>query len=454
MSKTRRLGLGGVAGLVICAGAAAQTDGATPLERQTDEAFRQVLQQPQDLSLWSKYAQFLVQAGNYEGGIAALERLLLNPDASPELRVDIASLYFRLGSYAMSEAMLGQALADSRLQGEKLGFAQALLAEVKKRNQRSQWSGALVLGLRHQTNSMYRTDSVQVLSGGVLGPVPANQAPRSDNDINVGLRFQHAYDLERQNSATIVTGFGAYLADYRSSSGSQLTATPTTPYDLLVLDLNTGVRFKPAPDTLSGLTIRPHVIFSNVTAQGHQYLRNQGLGLDLTWRQSEKTQYTFTLDGQDRTFANRIDVPAANQLNGRLYSLRGRVSHEVRPGQVLIAEGGFSSNRAGQGIYDFDSREFRVTYSMSYASPVSKGQYWTTSVWLGGLNRTYGAADPSVSPTQTHKDREWRLGVGHSMPLAPSWSLLLSLEHTRNQANLPNFRYKNTTLSGAVVRSF
>ncbi|MBX3657850.1 MAG: DUF560 domain-containing protein [Ramlibacter sp.] len=454
IGKKHRRSLVCAAGLVVCASAMAQSGAATPLERQTEEAFRQVLQQPQDLALWSQYAQLLVQAGNYEGGIAALERLLLNPDAPPDLRVDIASLYFRLGSYAMSEAMLRHALADSRLQGEKLAFAQALQVELAKRNQRSRLSGALVAGLRHQSNPMYRTDAAQVLAAGVLVPAPANQAPQSDNDLSLGLRLQHAYDLERQNSATIVSGFGAYLADYRSSSGRQLTASPTTPYDLLVLDLNTGVRFKPAPEQLPGVTLRPHVLFLNVTAQGHQYLRNQGLGLDLTWQQSEKTQYAFTLEAVDRSFERRIDVPAASQLDGHLYTLRGRVNHELNAGHVLSVDAAASRNRAGQGLYDFNSQEFRVTYSVSYASPVSKGTYWTTNVWMGGLRRTYGAADPAVSATEAHKDREWRIGVGHTMPLAPAWSLVLSVEHARNRANQPNFNYRNTTLSGSVVRSF
>ncbi|MEO7391577.1 MAG: hypothetical protein ABIU58_05350, partial [Ramlibacter sp.] len=71
-STVRRMrGLGhcaaGIIGLALCAGAAAQSDATAVLDRQTDDAFRQVLQQPQDLGLWSKYAQLLVQAGNYEG---------------------------------------------------------------------------------------------------------------------------------------------------------------------------------------------------------------------------------------------------------------------------------------------------------------------------------------------------------------------------------------------------
>jgi tetratricopeptide (TPR) repeat protein len=451
--KTSRVLLGVLMGL-SCAAAGAQTDASAQLERQSDEAFRQVLQQPQDLGLWSSYGRLLVQAGNYEGGIAALERLLLNPDAPPELRVEIAALYFRLGSYAMAESLLRIALADPRLQADQRAFADALLADVLKRNQRSQFSGVATIGLRHQSNPTYGTDSPLVLSGGVLAPLPSGQSRASDNDVNLGLRVQHAYDLDQQNSAAIASTFAAYVVDYRSSTGSQLQAAPTKPYDLLLLDFTTGLRFKPAPGKLPGLTLRPHLILTDLVAQRHQYLRNQGVGLDVSWQIDERTSLEVTLDAQDRTFANRIDITNADLLGGRLYGVRARVSRELGGGQYLSGEYAFRRNRTQRDFYDYDSHEARVTYSVAYASPMKTAGYWTTAVWLGALRRSYGAPDPTVTATQTREDREWRFGVSQTMPFSPVWSLVLSADQSRNNANLPNFRYKNTSLSGAVVRSF
>ncbi len=448
-----RLGLGGLVGLV-CAGVSAQTGTVEPLDRQSDEAFRQVLQQPQNLGLWSAYAQLLVQAGNYEGGIAALDRLLLNPDANPYLRVEIALLYFRLGSYAPAEAMLRTALQDPRLQGDQRAFASTLMTEVAKRNQRSQLSGSVVLGLRSQTNPTFRTNSAQVLSAGVLGALAADQKPDADTDVSLGLRVQHLYDLDLQNSATISTSLGAYLVNYRSSAGSQLQVSPTKPYDLQVVDVSTGLQFKPFPSSFSELTMRPHILLSNVVAQGHQYLGNHGVGIDFTWRPDERTLVDVTLDRQRRNFASRIDVVNADLLDGHLYGVRSRISREMGSGQVLTGEYATKRNRAKREFYNYDSHEFRVTYSMSYKSPMADAGYWTTAVWLGALNRSYDAPDASVSATETRRDREARIGISHHVPLTASWSLLLTAEHSRNQANLPNFRYKNTSLSGAVVRGF
>ena len=449
-----RPGMAGVLGLVITASASAQTDSTTALDRQVDEAFRLVQQQPQDLAQWSRYAQLLIRSGNYEGGVAALERLLLEPNPSPELRVEIALLYFRLASYDMAESMVRQALADDRLQGDKRAVAEALLVNTTQRNKRSQIGGSASFGYRHQSNPTYRSDRDQVLSGGVLGPLAADQRPASDNDFNVGLRLQHQYDLERQNSAAIVSTLGAYVVDYRHTSGRDIQATPTKPYDLQVLDFSTGLQFKPSPAKLPGLTLRPHVLLSDVVAQGHQFLRNAGLGVDMLWRLNERTLIELGANGQHRDFASRADVTDAALLDGRLWSLRARVARETAPGQELAGEYILRHNSTARDYYDYTSHEVRVTYSIIYASPFKDSSYWTTALWVGALRRNYGGPDPAVIATDTRHDREWRLGVNQIVRITPVWNVVLTAEHARNQATLPNFRYKNTSVSASVLRTF
>lgn len=425
------------------------------LERQTEEAYRQVLQQPQDLALWSRYARLQVQGGNYEGGIGALERLLLQPNYPPELPLEIGVLYFRLGSYAMAESMARRALDDPRLPPEQRAFAQSLVQDAARRTQRTQLSGNVTFGLRSQTNPTYRTSASQVLSGGVLGPLAADQRPKSDWDANLGLRLQHLYDLELQNSAAVSTGFGAYLVDYHSSSGSTLRAGSTKPYDLVLLDLNTGIDFKPLPSDLPGLTLRPHVAFTNVMAQQHGYMDTKAVGLDLAYRPDERTLFDMTVDVQHRSFEQRVDLTNAAEVGGRLASVRARLSRELKPGHQLTAEVALRSSSTYRTYYDYDQQEARVTYAFSYASPVaaSRGQ-WTTSVWLGALQRQYDAADPAVSPGTARKDDEWRLGVSQSIPLADRWFALFSLEHARNRSNMPNFHYRNTSASATLLRTF
>lgn len=359
-----------VLGMLLCSSALAQGDASVALERQTDEAFRQLMQQPEDLPRWSRYAQLLVQAGNYEGGIAALERLMQQPDAPAELPLEIAVLYYRLGSYVMAESLIERALADTRLSPAHRSTALALQADVKRRNERSRFSGSAQIGLRHQSNPTYRTGDTQVLAGGTLVTLPAEQRPKSGTDASVSLRAQHLYDLETQNSATVSTNFGVYLDKHRSSSGSTLVANNTRPYNLALLDLNTGIEFKPDPAGMPGLTLRPHVLLANLSAQQHQYLRNTGVGIDVGYRTDERTLAELTVDTQRRRFADRIDVPNARDLNGRMSGIRGRLVRELAPGRVLTTELGYRTNSTDRAFNDLKQYEGRVTYSLAYASPV------------------------------------------------------------------------------------
>lgn len=424
------------------------------MERQVEDAYRQVLRQPGDLAAWSRYARLQVDGGNYEGGIAALERLMLQPDYPPGLPLEIGTLYFRLGSYAMAEAMVRQALDDPRLPADQRAFGQALLRDVQKRNQRSQLSGHASFGLRTQTNPAYRSSESTVLSGGLAVPLPASQQPDSDWDASLGLSLRHLYDLETQNSAAINTTFGVHVVDYHDSRGG-LTATPTNAYDLLLLDFTTGIDFKPLPASLPQLTLRPHVAFSHLSAQGHRYLDSKGVGLDFVLRMDERTLAEVTLDVHSRDFNRRVDLANADEVSGRLAGVRGRLVREFAPGHVLAGDIAFRSNRTYRQFNDYDQQEARVTYSYSYASPVASLQGgWTTSAWLAGVRRDYDAADPSISAATSRRDTEWRIGLGQVVPLADRWFAQFTLEHARNRSNLPNFRYRNTSASATVLRSF
>lgn len=444
-----------VVGSLACAAAFAQTPSNVPLDRQVDEAFRQVMGAPGDMGAGMRYAQLLVQAGNYEGGIAAMERLLLDPAAPASIRLELAVLYYRLGSYAMSESLLRQALDDGRLAGEQRTFAENLLRDVTKRGQVSQLDGLLVLGARAQTNPAGRTSQGTVLAAGLPVPVADAYKPKSDTDLQMTLRLDHRYDLETQNEAVVVSSLVAQVIDFSSSSGSQLRVNQVQPYNLALAEVTSGIRFKPSPSNMQGLALRPHLILGALSAQGRRYLSNHGLGLDAEYRIDERTLVDGGYEYRDYSYASRIDVPDAKALGGPDNLLRVRLSRELGPGRVLTGELRGRFHRTDRTYYDYDGYEMRLAYSASYANPLTQGgRYWTTTVWGGVQRRSYDAADPAVDPSRPRRDTEWRIGVGNVFPLADAWSLLLQLEHMKTSANLPNYRNRNTSLYGAVAYRF
>lgn len=426
------------------------------LDRQVDEAFRQVLKTPANLDVGLRYAHLLVASGNYEGGVAALERLLLSSNPQPSIRVELAVLYYRLGSYEMAESLLRQALEDSRLEGDPRTLAQTMLRDVSARNQPSQLRGTLMIGVRQQSNPSARSDADQVFASGTLTPLTEVYKPKSDTDIQLTARLDHRYDLGWQNEAAVVSSLITQITDYQSSSGRTLRTNQEKPYDLAWGELTTGIRFKPAPIELPSLRLRSYLILAELAAQGHSYLNNRGLGLEAEYQFNEKTLASMNYEYRNYHYSNRVDVPAAEQLSGPDHNLRLQLSRELAPGHLLSAELGLRQHQTGSTYYDYQGEELRLTYSTSYISPLSgaTGGYWSSTAWAGTAQRRYGAADPNITANQTRKDTDWRVGISQSVPLIGNWSMLLQVEHVRTHSNLPNYQAKNTSLMGTLAYRF
>lgn len=430
----------------------AQTPPNVSLQQQVDEAFRQNLQAPGDAAATDRYARLLTQSGNYEGAIAALERRLLDPAAPAHTRIELGLLYYRLASYDMAAGLLRRAQQDPRLTPQERSQVNALLSDIAKRTQVSRLDGLLSFGLRAQTNPSARSDADSVLAAGL--PVAPLHRPKSDTDLQLGLRLDHRYDLGRQNEATIVSSLSAQMVDYFSSSGHTLKADQSDPYDLGLIDVATGLSFKPAPSQLPGLTLQPRLVAAGLTAQGHRYLSNHGAGLELAYAFNERTLLDAGYEYRYQDYATRIDVPNAAELDGPSNQWRVRLTRELAPGHVISGELRSRAQRTSRRFNDVDSHDLRIQYQLSYRSPLQDGQLWTTSVWAGAQRRSHDAADPAVDPGTARRDNESRLGIGQVVPLTADWSLLAHLEHVNTRSTLPNYRSKNTSLYLAAAYRF
>lgn len=421
------------------------------LERQTDEAFRQIFQRPADSDALQGYARLLVQAGNYEGGIAALERLLVDPNAPPIVRIELASLYLRLKAYPMAQSLLEEALKLGGLSPAEESAARDLLREAALRTQRSILTGVVSGGLRHQSNPTYVNDASTIYSASALIANPGAR-PRSDTDLFVSGRLNHEFDLEQPYYLKWVSTLGAYLSETGKSSGGTLVAGNTNPNDLFLLDGTTGFQFRPIAGN-ERVTLRPHVLFQHLVVQQHRFMSSVGAGADLKIAIDERTGFSLTADTQKRDFANRIDAPTASLFNGSLHGLRASATRAFDGGHVLSLDLGVRLSRAERSFYEFDALDYRASYSKSYAAPLGSGN-WTTSLWLGGSRRDYRGEETAVLSGRTREDRETRIGVSQLVPIVDRWLAQLSIERARNRSNIVNYDFTNTSTMATVIRPF
>lgn len=444
-----------IALVAYSSGARAQDAATLAAQRQVDDAFRQVLTAPANMDYGIRYARAKVDAGDFEGAIAAMERLLLLPNPAPTIRVELAFLYYRLGSYAAAESYARMALADPKLDPAVRQQTETLLADVAKRGQRSQLSGFVSFGLRGQTNPLARTDEAQLRALGLAVPRTGDQKIKSDVSAELVGRIDHAYDLETQNRATVVSALTTVLQHYSSVDSYRLQRTPTKPRDLALLDANSGIRFQPAPSGAPDLTIRPNVIAGTVLLNGHAYSSNYGFGLDTSYRLNEQTLLEALYEFRHYEYATRIDVFESQQQEGNENTLRLRATRELAAGQFLIGELIGRDHDAKRAYFAYKSGEARATYAINYRNPFGYDDLlWTTSLAAGVLGRDYRGPDPLIDPRRDRSDTEYRVALTHTVPLAANWSVVLQTEYVKNDSTLPNYRYDNLAVSAAALWRF
>lgn len=412
-------------------------------QRQIDDAFRRVLEKPADLSVAFAYARLLVDAGNYEGAIAALERLLLLPNAPNTIHVELGVLYYRLGSYAAADSHLRRALAQPDLPPDVRRQAEALLSEATRRAAPTQLSGWVNSGVIAHSNARANSTSSMVRFNGLDVPRPLSDKPKSDLSFFVGGGLQHSYDLETQNEAAINSTLNAYGAYYTRSHSINIG----------ILEGTTGIRFLPAPEVARSLFVRPHLIASYAHYGNSPLFYGGGVGLDVGASLTDSLAGTMTYELRGAHYIRRSDQPD-NEFQSRTeHVVRGQLSQELAPGQILIGTLGWRLADTERGYLDYQGPQVGLTLATTYTLPsLTDDGVWSTTPSVIYGERHFGAANPAVDSATTRTDKEFRINLTQTIPLADQWNLVVQAEYTRVDSNLPNYRFDNK--AGTVALNY
>ncbi|QTN30087.1 hypothetical protein HZ993_09940 [Rhodoferax sp. AJA081-3] len=423
-----------------------------PTAQEVEQAFQEVIGKAASIEARTKYASLLVRSGNFEGGIAALEGLLIAPDAPASIRVELGVLYFRLGSYAISETYLRAAIDDPRLDPPQKRQAESLLREVVRRNQRSQLSGSLMLGVRTQSNPTAASDNDPVYYQGNPIARGKDAGPKSDTDVHLWGTLDHVFDLDQQNEASIVTSLVMFANHYNSVSSYSNEAGSTKPSDLALIAGSTGLRFKPMRLTAPALSIRPHLVFGSASANGNSYFTAGGWGIDGDFRPSETLLLGGSYENGRLVFSARSDIANSQVLGGSRQSLKMYATVETSTNQFLSAELGYVDFDGNAPYTAFKGPQAKIGYTLTYPAPISSsGLPWTTTLSVHTQQRDYRGADATVDARTVRKDTEWRWSMMNVMPVTRAVSVQLQLDHTNIPSNIPNYTHTNTAGTLGVI---
>lgn len=405
------------------------------LEAEFESTFQAILDDPGKLDLAFHYAILATRLGNFEAAIGSLERMLLfNPDL-PRVRLELGVLYFRLGSYSMARSYFERATAGEDVPDEVHARVAAFLAEIEKRQSSHQFGGSVFVGGRFQSNANAGPSGVTVKVFGLDATLDDQFTRQDDFNAFGALTLRHSYDFQSQSGVFMESDVNVYAAE--QDKQSQL--------NLVFLEATSGPRFAMFGDG----SIRPYALTNMVTLDRDLYFWTIGGGLQLTKRLSETVKADANLAVKKLDYDASLKRPLANGRDATDILARAGVQILVAPDVIFSLGGSFRDLDAKNDINSYQEWVLSAGVAATL-KPLAGAGPWLVSLNGARVWSDYEDLDPTIDPDTRRKDREWRVNLSLTIPVAPAWAIVGTVGHLDANSSLPNFAFRNTTGSLGV----
>src|SRR5229473_1895334 len=279
------------------------TPAGTEQDEQAIALFQQLLKDPTNVDLNFRYAEAAVKQGNYEGAISALERLLLYNPNFPGVKLQLAELYARLGSYNAARAYLAQVESAPEVTPEVRAREQAVRGEIERATSPSKFTVNLLTGLRHQSNVSAEPAGSDIIAGGIPLTLSSVILHKPGWDAFLGGNLSHTYDL---GGVTLESNALVYYSkQFRFGS-----------IDSAAVEVNSGPRFDIGGSGANRIvSLRPYALASNVLLGNRQFLWTAGAGLGADGPITERIGAAGFYEFRSEHFSNLAMVPTATDMN-------------------------------------------------------------------------------------------------------------------------------------------
>lgn len=434
--------------LAISASALAQgVAPSTPddLRRAYDAAFEAMYRDPGDLDKTFAFAGLAVQVGDFEGAIAALERMLVVEPDLPRVRLELGVLYFRLGSYEVAATYFDELLADEAVPESIKDQVRAFSEEVESRTSRHRFTGSLYGGLRYQSNAIAGPNSNSIRLLGNDAVLDDQFTSQGDADAFLSAQASHVYDFETEPSKTFETDLSIY-ANEQSDQSSVNTR---------FFDLRIGPRLALPRAWVEDVEVRPFLNGDYLTLGGEETFASYGAGLTARWRATD----TLELQGDGRflvrDYNNSDSSPGQDAANGHRHRYGLGTRYLLTPSTVLRA--GLALARDEAKTASQSNWEYGVSAAVqhSFQAPFAlTAAPWTTSLDLYASVREYDGPNPVIDPDETRNDEIIRTNLLLTIPLGADLAMILTGGFAKVDSTLPNFEYDNFSASVGFLRRF
>jgi tetratricopeptide (TPR) repeat protein len=401
-----------------------------PLRAQTvaglsgeDSLFQVMLRNPSNFDAILKYANSAKQQGDVEASIGALEQLLFYNPELPQVRLELATLYFRLGSYEMSRGYFEIVQSSARVTPEMKRLAQDYLDAIDAKLQSDQWSGYFQSGFRYQTNASLGPNQQSLI--GATRPIDSRFAARPDWNWFAAFALNYVHDFGNDHGDIFEANIEGY--DAQQFMASQV--------DVGLLDIRFGPRFDLFSEELSGASFKPYVAVAGAILAGAPYLGTFGGGISVRFNLANIALNSY-VEVRGLDYRNSSLYPLASGLDGTLATFALQAAGQFVEGCGWEARFALNHSDSSFSWFSYNRYAFDFWFPCTFPSPWG-GRGWTVAPSIGVAPWIYRQPDPVNFPLITEHALEWRAGIGLNIPMEARIGFGILLQYHAIDSNVP-----------------
>jgi tetratricopeptide (TPR) repeat protein len=416
------------------------------LEAERQRLFAEMMRDPSNLDLAFRYASLSSQAGDLEGAVATLERMLIFAPGLPRLQLELGVLYYRLGAYDTASTYFSGALAAPDVPDEVRRRVESYQTAIAERNRTDSFTGFVAAGVRYQTNANAAPENRLIRTTLLADPLLLDEGSLGQDDVNgyVSSTIHYSHDLAAQGDkleANLQT-YGALYADQHeiNTAFAELTAGPTFNLE----------RF-----SMENTTLGLYGILGGLVLEKDPYLVSGGAGAALAHDFGLLTRATLGAEYRREAFQDSDLRPTASDRTGDRYRLFGGVQHQLNSRLTLFAGLNGERRDADSDFLSYYEGGVSAGARLSFRSPfASQEAPWVFGLTGGYIKRDYDDPDRLFSFTEEERDDESFVEGSLTVPVAADWAVQTTVGYRNISSNYDLRNYDNVSTSLGIVWRF
>lgn len=368
-------------------------------------------------------------SNRFDEAIVTYERILILSPDNTRSKLELGKLHFQQASYTLSESYFRSALQDNvPLQVEE--NIQLFLAKIKKLQNKSSLTGALIVGIGHDSNvnSAPYADSWYMPAFGVDFNNSTDQI--ESNFHQETAIINHYYDATDEYGFGIKNNLLLYSKSLPGESDYNILFTRYTPS--LVFDFG---------DT----QLETALEYNYMHYGSESYLESYGFAPKITYN----SQVNGNTTAQVKVLKKHY-LQTANQNKDALHT-KLNLQHQKLVGAKLSlsVNASLQQERKDSGDrYDVDFDSVSLQVAVNYELPNG----WRLGGSAGIKNTTYIDDNPFFSDNRQDNNRQ--LALSASKRIDKSLSAQISVSRTLNESNLEPYAYDKDVVTLNLIKRF